>query len=132
GERVLARLVAFDKALPDGRKVLAAHASAFVHRQRAGDFAQALMDLGSAICLPANPCCDECPLSRHCIARRIHATDQLPVRKAKAARRRTRAIAFVATDATGAVYLVRRPANGLFGGMMQPPLSDLSKGFARH
>jgi A/G-specific adenine glycosylase len=131
-ERVLARLLGFDEPLPDGRKRLAARAREFVPQHRPGDFAQALMDLGSAICVAENPCCGACPLSRSCIARQLQATDRFPRKKPKPARRRTRAIAYVATDRTGAVYLVRRPANGLFGGMMQPPLSDLTKSFLRN
>src|SRR5438105_10729836 len=54
-ERVLARLFAFEEPMPDGRKLLAALAADLVSRHRPGDFAQALMDLGSAICLPENP-----------------------------------------------------------------------------
>src|SRR5207302_7379921 len=65
-ERVLARLLAFKEQLPDARKRLAARAHALVPQQRAGDFAQALMDLGSAICMTENPACCECPLSKSC------------------------------------------------------------------
>ena len=128
-ERVLARLLAFEQPLPDRRRLLAARADGLVPRDRPGDFAQALMDLGSAICMPENPSCSECPLSDWCYAYRKHETHRFPQKKAKAARKLTRAIAFVATDSVGAVYLVRRPGNGLFGGMMQPPLTDLAKRF---
>lgn len=128
-ERVLARLLAFEEQLPGARRRLAARAESLVPRQRAGDFAQALMDLGTAVCVTANPACGECPLLDFCAAYQTDATDRLPRKKSKAERKLTRALAFVATDSTGAVYLVRRPSNGLFGGMMQPPLTDLETSF---
>ena len=37
-------------------------------QKRPGDFAQALMDLGSSICKPVNPKCNSCPLIKYCLA----------------------------------------------------------------
>ena len=60
-ERVIARLFAVKTPLPRGKKEMHAHCQALVP-ERAGDFAQALMDLGSAICTPKRPACPNCPL----------------------------------------------------------------------
>jgi A/G-specific adenine glycosylase len=128
-ERVLARLLAFERALPAARPRLSAMAADLVPSTRPGDFAQALMDLGSAICLPEQPRCGDCPIAQFCKARRLGLTQVLPVKKQKSPRRLTRAVAFVAIDAAGSVYLVRRPEDGLFGGMMQPPLTAMRKSF---
>ena len=128
-ERVLARLLAFDEVLPDARSRLAGIAAVLVPATRPGDFAQALMDLGSSICLPDEPRCGECPLAKWCRAYALGMTRTLPRKKAKSPRKLARAIAFVAIDSTGAVYLVRRPEHGLFGGMMQPPLTTLAGKF---
>src|SRR3984957_5507781 len=68
-ERVIARLYAVETPMPKAKIELHAHAQALVP-QRAGDFAQALMDLGSAICTPKKPACGNCPLNADCLARK--------------------------------------------------------------
>jgi A/G-specific adenine glycosylase len=128
-ERVLARLLAFDEVLPDARSLLNRIAAELVPAARPGDFAQALMDLGSTICPPGEPRCGKCPLAKICRAYALGLTGTLPKKKAKSPRKIARAVAFVAIDSAGAVYLVRRPEDGLFGGMMQPPLTTLRTKF---
>jgi A/G-specific adenine glycosylase len=120
-ERVIARLYAVDTPLPAGKAELRAHAQALVP-QRAGDFAQALMDLGSAICTPRRPACSNCPLEAECLARKRGLQEQLPVKAPKAARPLKRGAAFVARDRAGSVLLVKRPDTGLLASMLQPPL----------
>jgi A/G-specific adenine glycosylase len=128
-ERVMARFLSFSGLLPGARAQLASLVAELVPHLRSGDFAQALMDLGSSICTPENPQCSVCPLSLRCKARRQNLTGILPCREKKVRRRVMRALAFVAIDDGGSVYLVRRPEAGLFGGMMQPPLTPLAKNF---
>jgi A/G-specific adenine glycosylase len=123
-ERVIARLFAIQEPLPKARAKLAALAAPLVPETRAGDFAQALMDLGSGICLPKKPLCTACPLSAYCDARRLGIAETLPLRGAKRARPLKRGAAFVALDTQGAVYLVKRPEKGLLGAMLQPPLGE--------
>jgi A/G-specific adenine glycosylase len=120
--RVVARLFAVKEPLPQAKPKLALLATPLVPKDRPGDFAQALMDLGSAICVPRRPLCGECPLAAHCQAREAGIADTLPLRAAKRARPLKRGAAFVAFDRSGAVYLVRRPEKGLLGAMLQPPL----------
>ena len=131
-ERVLARYLAFDEPLPAARTRLRLRVEKLVPHDRPGDFAQALMDFGSLICVPKNPRCSECPIAGSCKARRLGRTDQLPRKRHKTTRRLARAVAFVAVDDMGSIYLVRRPEHGLFGGMMQPPLTPLRATFPRH
>jgi A/G-specific adenine glycosylase len=120
--RVMARLFAVKEPLTQAKPKLALLAAPLVPQERPGDFAQALMDMGSAICVPRRPLCGECPLAAHCQARRLGMAEILPVRAAKRTRPLKRGAAFVALDRNGAVYLVRRPENGLLGAMLQPPL----------
>ena len=120
--RVIARLFAVKEPLPQAKAKLALLAAPLVPRERPGDFAQGLMDLGSAICVPRRPLCGECPLAAHCQARRLGISETLPRMAAKRARPLKRGAAFVAIDHNGAVYLVRRPEKGLLGAMLQPPL----------
>jgi A/G-specific adenine glycosylase len=110
------------EALPKAKQKLAALAKPLVPDDRAGDFAQALMDLGSGICLPKKPRCDVCPIAQFCDGLRLGIVETLPRKAPKAARPLKRGAAFVAIDRTGAIYLERRPANGLLGAMLQPPL----------
>jgi A/G-specific adenine glycosylase len=123
-ERVMVRLFAVEEALPGSKKRIAELASPLVPDERAGDFAQALMDLGSSICSPKRPLCERCPLHAYCKARALGIAETLPRKAEKRARPLKRGAAFVARDGGGAVYVVRRPEKGLLGGMLQPPLGE--------
>jgi A/G-specific adenine glycosylase len=127
-ERVIARLYAVETPMPKAKVALHAHCQALVP-ERAGDFAQALMDLGSAICTPKRPACQNCPWTDECVARRRGIQEQLPVKAPKMARPLKRGAAFVAIDKTGAVLLVKRPDKGLLASMLEPPLGEWAENF---
>jgi len=93
-ERVIARLYAVETPMPKAKTELHQLGMALVPA-RAGDFAQALMDLGSAICTPKRPACTNCPLMSDCAAHRRGIQERLPVK----APRRT-AISWTITRAT--------------------------------
>ena len=128
-ERVIARLHAVEDELPKAKAKLAVLGQALVPDARPGDFAQALMDLGSGVCVPKRPRCEVCPLAGICEGRRLGIAADLPRKAAKRARPLKRGAAFVALDRRGAIYLVRRPEKGLLGGMFQPPLSPWGSSF---
>jgi A/G-specific adenine glycosylase len=128
-ERVIARLFAVTEPLAKAKPKLLVFGKSLVPQKRAGDFAQALMDLGSAICTPKRPACLSCPLFDDCVARKQGIQETLPVKGQKATRPLKRGAAFVARDKSGAVLLIRRPESGLLGGMMQPPLGPWSEDF---
>lgn len=91
----------------------------------AGDLVQALMDLGATICLPKAPLCSSCPLNRGCRAYAAGDPEAFPARKAKRARpQRFGQAHWIERDS--AVWLVRRPARGLLGGMAALPGDDWS------
>ena len=127
-ERVIARLYAVETPMPKAKTELHALCSALVP-DRAGDFAQALMDLGSAICTPKRPACQNCPWFADCKARKRGIQEQLPVKAPKMARPLKRGAAFVARDRTGAVLLVKRPDKGLLASMLEPPLGPWEENF---
>lgn len=119
-ERVVARLAAIDEALPAGRTAIRAAADAVTPDARAGDFAQGMMDLGSAICTPRRPRCLLCPLREECAGFATGAPDRFPVKPTKAERPlRYGTIFWVQHGAR--VLLVRRPPRGLLGGMRAFP-----------
>jgi A/G-specific adenine glycosylase len=128
-ERVIARLFAVKEPLPKARPKLAELAAPLVPEQRPGDFAQALMDLGSGLCVPKRPLCGACPLAVHCRGRALGIAQDLPRKLAERARPVKRGAAFVAFDRNGAVYLERRPEKGLLGAMLQPPLGKWAEAF---
>ena len=127
-ERVIARLFAIAEPMPGAKKAIRARAIGIVPDARPGDFAQALMDLGSGICTPAAPKCMLCPLSQSCEARARGIAERLPARAPKPERPTRRGIAFWITDAKGRVLLRRRPPSGLLGGMMEVPSSAWREG----
>ena len=120
-ERVVARLFAVRTPLPDAKPEIRALTGALVPERRAGDFAQAMMDLGATICTPKRPACVLCPWTEGCAARRRGLTEALPLRAAKPARPVRRGAAFFATNADGFILLRRRPDKGLLGGMLEVP-----------
>jgi A/G-specific adenine glycosylase len=123
-ERVMARLDAVETPLPAAKQELRARAQSLVPASRAGDFAQALMDLGATLCTPRNPRCLLCPWTAACLAHRRGMADALPRKPAKAPRPLRFGIAYFLIDSSGAVLLRRRPERGLLGGMMEIPSTD--------
>jgi len=119
-ERVVARLFAIDTPLPGARKAIRAAAETITPAERAGDFAQAMMDLGATICTPRDPKCLLCPLSSLCRARAQGRQTELPVKASKKVRP-TRAGTAFWIERDGAVWLVKRPGKGMLGGMRALP-----------
>ena len=78
--RILARLIALEKPIARARGELAAAAQALAPSRRAGDFAQALMDIGATLCRPRNPACGACPLAPDCAALQSGAPEAYPRR----------------------------------------------------
>ncbi len=121
-ERVMARLHAVQTPLPPAKPQLYDLAARHTPDLRAGDYAQAVMDLGATICTPRSPACSICPLSLHCTAHAQGTAAQLP-RKIPKPEKPTR---------TGTVWLLHRPSDdaflleqraerGLLGGMLAFP-----------
>ena len=119
-ERVVARLFAIDAPLPGARKAIRAAAETITPAERAGDFAQAMMDLGATICTPRDPRCLLCPLYARCEARAQGRQNELPVKAPRKARPQRAGTAFW-IERDGAVWLVTRPGRGMLGGMRALP-----------
>ena len=120
--RVLSRLFAMrlPARSPQGEKRLWGLAEETLPPGQAGDFNQALMDLGTAICTPQRPACLLCPLAAFCQARAEGIQEELPVLEVKApVPHITVTAAIIQLD--GKVLLARRPSNGLLGGMWEFP-----------
>lgn len=120
-ERVVARLHAVEAPLPGAKRRLHARAAAMTPEERAGDHAQAMMDLGATVCTPKRPACGVCPLVRDCLGRRAGIAESLPAKAEKAAKPVRHGIAWLAVSEDGRVLVETRPAEGLLGGMLALP-----------
>jgi A/G-specific adenine glycosylase len=122
-ERVVSRLFAVEEPLPQAKPLIQRLATTLLGETRAGDSAQALMDLGSSICTPKKPACALCPLNDDCLARARGDQETFPRKAAKKTGELRRGAAFVVTR--GDQLLVRtRAEKGLLGGMTEVPGSD--------
>ena len=120
--RVYARLfdVAEPADSPEGEMLLWKLAAKHLPKGRAGDYNQALMDLGATVCLPKDPRCLICPLKGLCKARKNGTPEQRPVFKPKKSVPHYIHAAGVMLK-RGRVLLALRPSKGLLGGMWEFP-----------
>ncbi len=127
--RVLSRLHNLDIPAdsPEGQRRLWALAEASLPAGNAGDYNQALMELGSQVCKPVNPDCESCPLASLCLVRQMGLQAERPVLKG-----REKTPHYVVTAAVirrnGTVLIAQRPEDGLLGGMWEFPGGKLEAG----
>ncbi len=121
-DRVLARYLALDVPVRDAKDDIRTTVQVAVPA-RAGDFAQALMDLGATICAPKIANCLICPLSDGCAGRRLDPL-AYPVKAEKPDRPTRYGHAFIMRDSDGDVFLRTRPDKGLLAKMTEPPVSE--------
>jgi A/G-specific adenine glycosylase len=120
-ERVVARLFGITEPLPAARARIRRLAASLTPAERAGDFAQALMDLGASECTAKRPSCLTCPVSGACAAHARGLQNVLPFRSPRACRPLRRGFAFLALREDAHILLRRRPEAGLLGGMLEVP-----------
>ena len=119
--RVLSRL----HDAPDPKPAWVRKAAAeLVHRERPGDWNQALMELGATVCLPRAPRCGACPLAPWCRARAAGTQGERPGTVARRAVR-SATLALAVLHDGGRVLLERRPVDGLLGGMWAFPEREI-------
>jgi A/G-specific adenine glycosylase len=123
-DRVMVRLFGIRWPIKDAKSEIWAFAKALTPKQRAGDYAQAVMDLGATVCSPKSPSCEICPWAEDCVARELGIAGDLPLKLPRRAKPTRRGAAFWITRSDGAVLLRRRPEKGLLGGMVEVPGSE--------
>jgi A/G-specific adenine glycosylase len=130
--RVLARLYAVRGDLREPRRWqrLGRIATEILAPEDAGDWNQALMELGETICTPFSPRCSACPVARWCAARARGLTSVIPAPRRKRAPVRMRIAAAILRDPTGRTLLVRDPGahdDVLFSRMWQFPAIEVAR-----
>jgi A/G-specific adenine glycosylase len=119
-ERVIARLHALERP---SRGQVEQLTQAMMPPRQAGDFTQAMIDLGATICRPRAPRCGRCPLRAECAGWASEDPERFPVPKAKPVRPERFGVAWW-IERDGCVWLVRRPNKGLLGAMAALPGSE--------
>lgn len=128
--RVLSRL--FNISLPvaskEGLEQLNTIASHALPPGEAGDFNQALMDLGASLCSPSAPDCPVCPLSQHCQSRQLGIQEQRPVLPARRVVPHITVTAAIIRDKENRFLITQRPPNGLLGSLWEFPGGKVEDG----
>ncbi|MDM8009811.1 MAG: A/G-specific adenine glycosylase [Parasphingorhabdus sp.] len=119
-ERLVARLFAIDTPLPKGKAAIRTAMDAITPAERAGDFAQACMDMGATICTSKNPKCDICPVQEQCAAFAAGDMESYPVKPPKK-HKPVRRARFFWVEQQGRILLATRPPKGMLGGMRALP-----------
>lgn len=122
-DRVMARFLALPKPVRDEKPLIRARVQSAVPK-RAGDFAQAMMDIGATVCAPRRANCLICPLEPDCAATRTANPLAFPVAAPKSEKPRRFGHAFVIRHPDGPVFLRQRGPKGLLAKMTEVPGSD--------
>ncbi|NKD32332.1 A/G-specific adenine glycosylase [Enterococcus casseliflavus] len=126
--RVVSRLfcIEADIAKASSRRPFDEAMRTIISPDEPGEFNQALMDLGSRICTPTTPKCEECPISQYCLAYAENRQTDFPVKPKKAKPKDVYYIAGAIED-QGSFLLVQRPETGLLASMWHFPLVEVTK-----
>jgi len=126
-ERVIARSHGLETP---SRGEIAERVSGLMLEATPGDLTQAMMDLGASICRPKAPRCGICPLRADCAAHATGSPERFPTRRPRKLRPLRRGVAWW-VERDGCVWLVRRPAKGMLGGMPALPGTEWTDATSR-
>jgi len=123
--RVVSRLdgIFDDIAVQKTRRVVFDYVKEILPITHAGDFTQALMELGAVICKPKNPICSACPVRTFCFAYANDKIDMLPIKKPKEKAKTILLDVYIIRTATD-ILMQKRPDKGLLAGMWGLPTGE--------
>jgi A/G-specific adenine glycosylase len=124
--RVFARFRAFEGDVTGTtvRRQIANRLRPFIPPGEAGDFNQAMMELGAMVCRPRRPSCRDCPLRATCRGRRQNRLEDLPQKGGKRDLPVRRCSAFVVIKAASKVLLVQHSDRAMLSGLWGIPVVD--------
>ena len=127
--RVVARYLALNEPVEKIKKQIENFANENM-QENAGDYNQAMMELGAIICTPQNPKCTECVLADSCKAKAQNLTNVLPL-KTEALKKRKRYFHYIFIVSNSEIIIRKRSKNDIWKGLYEPYLieneSELSK-----
>ena len=123
-ERVISRVFDLHQPLPKSKPEIKEKTGWVTPDERAGDFAQAMMDLGATVCVPKRPACMLCPISEICDGRKKGSAPELPRKMPKKLKPTKYCYAFWIEAADGSILLRKREEKAMLGGMIEIPTSD--------
>lgn len=120
--RVISRVCGSEDPIddPKTKKEITAALTAVVPQSGSGDFTQSFMDLGSAICTPRSPRCEECPLADICRGKKNKNAESLPKKSPKKERRDEKKTVFL-LKYEERIAICRRNEKGVLQGLWQLP-----------
>ncbi|MBV1700974.1 MAG: A/G-specific adenine glycosylase [Hyphomicrobiales bacterium] len=122
-ERIMTRMFALEAPLPKAKPEIRSHMASLTPARHAGDFAQALMDIGATLCAVKSPNCTACPLQADCLAAKAGNAATYPRRAEKVTRPHRQGHVYIAQKLDGSVLVQTNGPRGLFGGMTCLPHS---------
>jgi A/G-specific adenine glycosylase len=123
--RVLARYYGIENSIDETstKKLISMLSNEALNRKNAGDYNQAMMELGATICTPKSPKCELCPLEINCVAKKKSLQSILPVRSKKT-KVRNRYFHYLVRISAGETFLVRRGEGDIWQGLYEFPMVE--------
>jgi A/G-specific adenine glycosylase len=121
-QRFITRLYSIKEDIrrPDTKKKIQDRVNHLIDPKNPGEFNEALMELGSTICLPKNPVCEQCPLRRDCTAFETNSISKYPYKSPRPKKKTVYAMALICTI-NGKLLIAQRPSRGLLPGLWEFP-----------
>ena len=127
--RVVSRLfcIEADIAKASSRKIFDEAMRKIIDEKHPGEFNQAMMDLGSAICTPTSPKCETCPIQAFCLANKRGIQTSFPVKTKKAKPKDVYYISAALQNHSGAYYFEERDSQKLLANMWTFPMMEVTQ-----
>ncbi|MEW6260994.1 MAG: A/G-specific adenine glycosylase [Thermodesulfobacteriota bacterium] len=128
-KRVLARLFAIERAVNDAKAnpLFQQTAQSLLPPVNGDLHNQAMMELGALVCTPHHPRCLECPADRFCASLRAGRVDRYPIREPRRTVPTRRMVIAVFVRDDGRILLMKRPSEGLLGGLWEFPNVEIDE-----
>ena len=126
-ERIMARVFYLKDPINKIKKEIKEYAKMLTPNRKNGDYIQALMDIGSMICLPKKPLCESCPIIKFCRAKKSSSENIIPIKLKKKIKPIRKGSVYLIISSDNKVLLKRREDNGMLPGMLEFPSYGWSK-----
>jgi len=124
-ERIIVRLYGIKTPINLSKIKIKSLALNYHSLNQASDLIQSFMDYGSTICLPRNPKCQECLISKFCKAKKINMQNEIPFKKLAIKKKKIKYTrAYIVENNSGDILIRRRISSGMLPSMLEVPNDD--------